>query len=119
MAKAQNVKYDLEERTSSFSLRLLSLLRKFNETSLNRNIISQLLRSGTSIGANYSEANDSSTKKDFLHKISICRKEAKETKYWLKLLKSEAEYIEEIDELLKEAQELNLIFAAIVIRSKK
>lgn len=90
-----NYKFDLEERTANLSEDLIELIKSIKESSLNRNIISQLIRSGTNVGANYCEANDFLSKKDFLHRIAICRKEA------------------------KEAQELNLIFSAIIIRSRE
>ncbi len=77
------------------------------------------MRSGGSIGANYREANDALSKKDFLHRMRITRKEAKETVYWLELL-SEAcpEFTKEIDSLAREAQELLRIFSTIIEKSK-
>ncbi|MFZ2484535.1 MAG: four helix bundle protein, partial [Minisyncoccia bacterium] len=74
----------------------------------------QLIRSGTSIGANYMEANGASSRKDFQNKIFICKKESQETKHWLRMLKSfMPEKKEAIDVLWKEAQELTLIFQKI------
>ena len=107
-------KYDLEERTALFSERVIELCKKANKNVVTTPIISQLMRSGTSIGANYCEANGASSKKDFKNKIFICKKEAKETKYWLRLLaKTSDEVKSECRELWQEAQELTLIFSKI------
>jgi len=78
--------YDLEDRTAKFSSNIISLVRKVQKDIVTSPILSQLIRCATSIGANYCEANGASSKKDFKNKIYICKKEAKETKYWLKLL---------------------------------
>jgi four helix bundle protein len=76
--------------------------------------------SGGSIGANYCEANEAESKKDFIHKISICKKEIKETRHWLRLLlKSNPEKKDEIKKLTSEAQELLLIFSKILTSSKR
>ncbi len=107
--------YDLEERTAIFSEQLIRLCRSIKETNINKPIINQLIRSGTSIGANYCEANNASSKKDFQNKIFICKKEAQETKYWLRMLSSVClEKTEELRKLWKETQELTLIFQKIV-----
>ncbi|MFH0740157.1 MAG: four helix bundle protein [bacterium] len=77
--------------------------------------MSQLIRSATSVGANYLEADDAESKKDFIHKIGICKKEFRETKHWLTMLAvAEPSFFKEIESLLREAKELNLIFAAII-----
>src|SRR3989344_4492563 len=81
-------KYNLEERTAKFGENIIIFCRETAQDTINRPIISQLIRSGTSIGANYMEANDASSKKDFRNKIFICKKESEETKYWLKMLLS-------------------------------
>lgn len=111
---------DLEERTINFSEEIIKLLRKIKISLLNKNIIEQLLRSSTSIGANYQEANGSSSKKDFRNKILICRKEAMETKYWLRLLaKVEEKFKDDLRKLWKEAHELTLIFSKIAKSSRE
>ena len=79
----KNINYDLEERTTKFSKELISLCKKCRLDTISKPIVSQLVRSGTSVGANYSEANGASSKKDFRSKIFICKKESKETMYWL------------------------------------
>lgn len=82
-------------------------------------IIKQLIRAGTSIGANYAEANGASSKKDFKNKIHICKKEAQETRYWLRILiVPNEELTAERDILLKEARELTLRFAKIAVNTK-
>ena len=80
------MKYDLEERTAKFGERIIDLCKRIPKNTVNNPIISQLVRAGTSIGANYSEANGASSRKDFANKIFICKKEAIETKYWLRML---------------------------------
>lgn len=106
--------YDLEERTALFSERVIDLCRKAPKNVITTPLIDQLVRSATSIGANYCEANGASSKKDFKNKIFICKKEAKETKYWLRLLAKALEDLKnECRTLWQEAQELNLIFSKI------
>ncbi len=114
MIKTSNKKYDLEERTAIFSEKIIDLCKNAPKTVITTPIIGQLIRSGTSIGANYCEANGASSKKDFKNKIFICKKESKETKYWLRLLAKAAEELkEECRELWQEAQEFTLIFSKI------
>lgn len=118
MSKLDN-KYDLAKRTSDFSEKLLEFVKILPLTILNKNIISQVLRSGTSIGANYMEADGAESRKDFEHKIAICRKEAKETIYWMILLqKTSAFKQEEIDWLTQESRELSLIFSSILNKTR-
>ncbi len=78
--------YDLEERTLAFSKRIVFLANALSLNNVNDVIIKQIVRSGTSVGANYREANDALGNKDFLYRLRIARKEAKETVYWLELL---------------------------------
>lgn len=86
---------------------------------VNRRLVDQVIRSGTSIGANYREANETETKKDFLYRMRITRKEAKETYYWLQLIiEASPDYESRILPLLQEAQELVKISAAIIQKSK-
>lgn len=107
--------YDLENRTKIFSKKMINFLSEVRINEINRNIISQLIRSTTSIGANYCEANNASSKKDFKNKIFICRKESQETKYWLELLAEiNKENIIQLRLFWKEAHELLLIFSKII-----
>lgn len=114
------MEYDLEERTVNFSKDVISLVKTIKINRINRSIIGQLVRSATSIGANYCEANGASSKKDFRNKIYICKKESKETKYWLQLLaETELDKKDKIRKLWKEAQELTMIFSKIVTTINK
>jgi len=112
-------KFDLEERTAKFGEGLVVFLKGIKPVPVLLPILTQLLRAGTSIGANYCEANGASSKKDFVNKIYICKKEANETKYWLRILaKAIPEQAEKCREFWKEAQELTLIFSKIISSSK-
>src|SRR3989339_398725 len=106
--------YDLEERTAKFGENLILLCKKLKQDTITRPLISQLIRSATSIGANYMEANGASSKKDFINKIFICKKEAQETKHWLRMLVVCApDKNLEARKLWQECQELTLIFQKI------
>ncbi|MEA2007378.1 MAG: four helix bundle protein [Patescibacteria group bacterium] len=106
--------YDLEERTRKFSKEIILLSAKTRRNDINGNIVSQLIRSATSVGANYCEANAAVSKKDFRNKIHICRKEIQETKYWIEMFStSNPELKEDLRKLWKEAHELTLIFNKI------
>ena len=112
-------KYDLEERTAVLAERIIDLVKKVKITAINNRIISQLVASGGSIGANYCEANEAESKKDFIHKVSICKKEIKETRHWIRLLaRANPEQREELKKIWQEAQELLLIFSKIINSSK-
>lgn len=107
-------KFDLEERTTRFSEAVVEFLRTLVLDAINDPIVRQLVRSATSIGANYCEADDAGTKKEFSYRISLCQRESRETKYWLRLLaKACPVQAEAMRSLWKEADELNRIFAAI------
>jgi four helix bundle protein len=113
-------KYDLEERTAKFGEKVIKFANKIQENSVTRPLIQQLVRSGTSVGANYCEADDAESKKDFNHKIGICKKESRETKHWLRMIAIVVpELKEEARNLWTEGKELNLIFNAIIHSSKK
>jgi len=119
-SKNPKQKYDLEERTTKFSEEIIDFTKKLLQNSITKPIISQLIRAGTSVGANYAEADEANSRKDFINKIAISKKETKETKYWLRLIAHTLpEFNPEARNLWKEAQELNLILAAIIRSSKK
>jgi len=106
--------YDLENRTALFGEEIIKFCKNLPQDSITKPLISQLIRSSTSIGANYMEANGASSRKDFRNKIFICKKEAQESKHWLRMFKTCTENkVMEIEKLWKEAQELTLIFQKI------
>lgn len=82
----QNPKYDLEERTAKFGEDVIIFLRKLPKDEITRPLINQLIRAATSVGANYSEADDAESKQDFKHKIGICKKESRESKHFLRMI---------------------------------
>lgn len=111
-------KYDLEERTRAFSKLVIKLCRNIRFEKVNNRLIDQLIRSATSVGANYREANETDTKKDFKNRIRIAKKEAKETIYWLDLLyEANPDIKTEITPLLEESIQLMKILAAIYNKS--
>jgi four helix bundle protein len=112
----QNKIYDLEERTALFAERVRDFCLKLPKNSVNNEYIPQLLRSGSSPGANYIEANESIGDKDFKMKIKTCRRESKESAYWLRLVITDgsAEQENERAYLRQEAKEFILIFTAIL-----
>jgi len=119
MTKFQNSKqYDLEERTLKFAKQIITFVKNLPRTIANTEIAKQLIRSSGSIGANYIEANESLGKKDFLMRIKICRKESKETIYWLKLVEVKSREEKRRESLIKEATELMKIFGSIVEKVK-
>ncbi|MDO8515559.1 MAG: four helix bundle protein [bacterium] len=112
--------YDLEKRTGNFSKNLIDFLKKIPKNVLTIPTIDQCLRSGTSVGANYREANGASSRKDFFNKIFICKKEAKEALYWLELLGKTVDDEKLKDDcriLYKEVREFVLIFGKIASNS--
>jgi four helix bundle protein len=110
--------YDLEERTLAFAKRVRDFIKKIPRTISNIEYAKQLIRSSGSVAANYIEANESLSKKDFVMRIKICRKEAKESRLWLKLI--EGGNGEEAGKLYltNEADEFIKIFNAICEKSK-
>lgn len=116
----QNSKrYDLEDRTLAFAKRVRSFVKSLPNSLANIEDGKQVVRSSGSVGANYIEANESLSKKDFALRIKICRKEAKETAYWLKLFEVTDGHTEkEQKDLVQEATELMKIFGAILQKTK-
>lgn len=112
--------YDLEERTAQFGESVIMFAKELEKSGINNVLISQLVRSGTSIGANYMEADGAESKKDFQHKIALCKKEAKETKHWVRMAATaNPNRADQCRALFQEAQELTLIFSSIILTSKK
>ena len=108
-------KFDLEERTAKFGEAVIRFAKRVKVNPVTQPLIAQLVAAGTSIGANYGEANDAESRKDFRHKMGICRKESKETKHWLRMIAVAApELCDDARPLWQEAKELNLIFGKIL-----
>lgn len=114
--------FDLEERTLSFAKKVIYVCKELPQNPVNFKLIDQVIRSAGSIGANYREANESLGKKDFIHRLRIARKEAKETLFWLELiLEANKEKIHQISLLITECAELRNILSAIInkVENKK
>jgi len=120
MTEIRNSKqYDLEERTLKFTKDVILFVKSLSRTIANIEIIKQLVRASGAVGANYIEANEALSKKDFIMRIKICRKEAKESRYWLKLIEVNGEDAEKQKQsLIQEATELMRIFGAILEKAK-
>ena len=111
--------YDLENRTLKFTKKVIKFTKNVPQNMVNNEILKQLIRSSGSIGANYIETNESLSKKDFMMRIKLCRKEAKETAYWLNLLDlNNFDLKEQCIHLSDEAIQLKKIFSSIALKSK-
>lgn len=112
--------YTLEERTAKFGEDIIRFCKDTPKNQITVPIISQLIRSGTSVGANYCEADDAESKMDFKHKIGICKKESRECKHWLRMIVvAEPNTRDKAKILWQESKELNLIFNSINNKLKK
>ncbi len=113
-------KYDLEERTAKFGEAIIEFAQGISKNVINSPLIGQIIRSGTSIGSNYMEADGAESKRDFCHKIAICKKESKETKHWLRMItKANPDKKQEARKLWQEVQELTLIFSSVILSSRR
>ena len=112
--------FDLIERVSKFGEDVIDFCKSMPQDAITKPLVSQLIRSATSIGANYHEANEANSKKDFINKIAISKKEAKETIHWFRMLSHAVPIKKDVaDRLSKEAHEFVLIFSASIRTSKK
>jgi four helix bundle protein len=112
------MKYDLEERVAKFGEDIIDFAKSVTKNEITKPLVNQIIRSGTSIGANYMEANEASSKKDFRNKIKICCKESRETKHWLRMIaRADEKVILSCKLLWKEADEINKIFGSIARKS--
>jgi four helix bundle protein len=112
--------YDLEERTAKFGEDIIEFAKKIPQGAITTSLITQLVKAGTSVGANYCEADNACSKKDFVNKIAICRKESRESRHWLRMvIKAVPALKDEAAKFMNEAQELNLIFASIINKCRK
>ena len=115
-----NKKYDLEERTAKFGEETIKFCKAVPKNTVTSPLVTQLVRSATSVGANYAEANSASSKKDFRNKIHICKKESQETEYWLRMLATANDKNKnDLRKLWKECHELTLIFGKILSTMRK
>ncbi|MBI4709370.1 MAG: four helix bundle protein [Candidatus Portnoybacteria bacterium] len=117
MEKTQSTnKYrELEERTTEFAKRIIRLCKELPTDNINKPLINQIIRSAGSVGANYREANEALGKKDFVHRLRIARKEAKETHHWLELIKEANPALEaRMQNIFKETTEIRNILSAII-----
>jgi four helix bundle protein len=106
---------ELEEKLEQFGEKIIELAKKVPKNTITIPILDQLVRAGTSIGANYMEANGAASKKDFRNKIHICKKEAKETMHWLRMLaKAHDKVAEECRKLWREAKGYAKLFSSII-----
>lgn len=111
--------FDLEDRTAKFTANVIVFINVCPKTMVNIELTKQLIRSAGSVGANYIEANEALSRKDFGMRAKICRKEAKESRYWLKLIEVSGDEIEKRrQDLVNESTELLKIFSSIVEKSK-
>ena len=111
--------FDLEERTAKFGEDVIRFLKTIPQSPLTNRLIDQLVGAATSVGANYCEADDSVSKKDFKNRIGTCRKESRETKHFLRMIATAVpERRAEARALWREAHELNLIFSTIFKNTK-
>jgi len=109
-----NKKYDLEERTAKFGEAVIKFCKKIPRSPIADPLVTQLIKCGTSVGANYCEADDAESRRDFKHKIGICKKESREAKYFLRVAAiAVPEMANRARKLWQEAREHNLIFNAI------
>jgi four helix bundle protein len=114
----------IQDRTLEFGIRILKFTDKLPKTAAGMVLAKQLIRSGTSIGANMEEADGASSKNDFINKVTIARKEARETRYWLQLIQkagliNHKSNVEELERLLAESMEIMKVLSAIINKAKE
>ncbi len=116
---SKDPKFDLEERTARFGEAIIDFAKKLPKNIITSPLINQFVRSGTAVGALYCEADCAESRKDFEHKLGICKKESKETKHWMRMIaRALPEFAGESRVLWKEADELQRIFITIIKNSK-
>lgn len=117
ITKSAKSSFDLEGRTLEFAKRIIRMCKALPNNTVNFKLIDQIIRSAGSMGANYREANDVLSKKDFLMRIKISRKEAKETHFWLELIiEANPDFEKKIQDLLKESIEFKKILSTIITK---
>lgn len=118
--KSVEQRFDLEERTAKFGEAVIAFAKRVSVGPVTDSLIRQLVRAATSVGANYCEADDAGSGKEFRYRISICKRESRESKHWLRMITAAVpEHKDGARTLWTEAKELNLIFSAIYRGRKK
>ena len=113
-ADGSHKRYDLEERTARFGEAVIGFAKRVPVNAITQPLITQLVKAGTSIGANYCEADDAGSKKEFRYRISVCKRESRESKHWLRMMAAAVpELKNDARTHWQEAKELHLIFASI------
>jgi four helix bundle protein len=115
----RDVPYDIRERTFQFAVRVIRAVRRLPQDAATRVIVHQLVKSATSVGANVEEADGAESPRDFIHKTSISRKEARESRYWLRVVRAAILDDEEFAALEQESNELVCILSAMIANTKK
>jgi four helix bundle protein len=115
----RDVPYDIRERTFLFAVRVIRAVRRLPQDAATRVVAYQLVKSVTSVGANVEEADSAESPRDFIHKTSISRKEARESRYWLRVVRAAILDVEEFADLERESDELVRIFSAMIANAKK
>jgi four helix bundle protein len=115
----RDVPYDIRERTFQFAIRVIRAVRRLPKDPATRVVAHQLIKSATSVGANVEEADGAESPRDFIHKTSISRKEASESRYWLRVIRATMLDDEEIAALEQESDELVRIFSSMIANAQK
>ena len=115
----RDVPYDIRERTFQFAVRVIRAIRRLPQDAATRVVAHQLVKSATSVGANVEEADGAESPRDFIHKTSISRKEARESRYWLRVIRAAILDEEEFAELEQESDELIRIFSAMITNARR
>jgi four helix bundle protein len=115
----RDVPYDIRERTLQFAVRVIQAIRRLPEDAATRVLAYQLVKAATSVGANVEEADGAESPRDFVHKMSIARKEARESRYWIRIVRASIVDNENWNSLQQESEELARILSAIINSARK
>ena len=115
----REVPYDIRERTFQFAVRVIQAVRRLPDDAATRVVAYQLVKAATSVGANVEEADGAESTRDFVHKMSIARKEARESRYWIRIVRAPITDDDEWTALQKESEEIARILSAIINSVRK
>jgi four helix bundle protein len=115
----RDVPYDIRERTFQFAVRVIQAVRRLPDDAATRVVAYQLVKAATSVGANVEEADGAESKRDFVHKMSIARKEARESRYWTRIIQASITDSDEWAALQQESEEIARILSAIINSSQR